>query len=437
MASRNSQDYSMLESVASQSVTHHNSVLENLEMQVMIDDGKQTNFQRTDLEVDVPNQNSPQRSTLSDVQYHPSPQSRRKWLFYGGIVTFLVVVAAVLGGVFGSRANKKPSLLPFPSSNEITTGQKAMTTPTPTTTAASSVATVSTVSSSTTANQNNIDSKAYYRLTNSYLGASQSLDVVIATSRCRKLRMADSKNFIGQFWHFALLNNDINNPKYALRTQFCGEGFSLDVNVDINKGSLYLAATGKFSGQSWTVTPWEDKTESFRFTNDFTGPKFSLDTYSDTHEPFLDSGNHTGQHWRLEKTGDFLGWAWRTKGHIPYAITTRKTNVFCKWPDRKNEMQNQTECGCELTQDPLSSHSSHPSSPQLTQARPGSPQLHPYGAATHVNLRRRKFSMLPHWSRKRAPTQGIYRWFHEVLIANGIKKDFQSISLFCRVFLEF
>lgn len=35
----------------------------------------------------------------------------------------------------------------------------------------------------------------------------------------------------------------------------------------------------------------------------------------------------------------------------------------------------------------------------------------------------------PHWSRKRAPTKGIYRWFREAPSANRIKRDFQSILL--------
>lgn len=151
-----------------------------------------------------------------------------------------------------------------------------MTTPAPATTAAPSVAmvsavsavsvvsTVSTVSSSTTAYQSNIDIKAYYRLINLYLGAPQSLDVVSDTRRSRKLKMADSGNLFGQFWHFALVGNDNNNPKYALRTKVFGEGFALDVDVEINDRSLHLAATGHFSGQVWTVTPWRDGTESLR-----------------------------------------------------------------------------------------------------------------------------------------------------------------------------
>lgn len=312
MTSRNSQDYSILELVATQSSTHRNPFSENLEMEVMVDDGKQINFQRTALEVDVPqNQDSTQSLANLDVQYHPSPQSRRKWLFYGGILAFLIVVATVLGSVLGSRANKKASTLPFPSSNAIIAVQTATTTPAPTTTTTTTTIaapSVPTFSSHNTADRVNINTKAYYRLTNMYLGRSQSLDIVkAAVRRFGKLQMADSGNSFGQFWHFAPVNDDINNPKYALRTEYRSEGFSLDVDVDLNDGSLHLAATGNFTGQHWTITPWHDGTETVRLTNDFTGPNFSLDTYADTHEPFLDSGNHSGQQWRLDKVGDFLG----------------------------------------------------------------------------------------------------------------------------------
>lgn len=119
--------------------------------------------------------------------------------------------------------------------------------------------------------------------------------------------MAETGNFSGQFWHFALLNPGSDRPKYALRTLFRGEEFSLDVinNAGTDSRSVHLAATGNYSGQFWTVTPWEDGSGTFRLTNDFTGPTVHLDTYADTHEPFLDTDDHSGQHWRFERIGDF------------------------------------------------------------------------------------------------------------------------------------
>lgn len=152
-----------------------------------------------------------------------------------------------------------------------------------------------------------IDPSAYYRLTNNYLGTHKALDVVNDGTNSGKLQMAKTGNFSGQFWHFAKLSGEGSNAKYSLRTQFLGEGRSLDVVNDagVNSRSLRLADTGNFSGQSWTVTPWGVGDGSLRLWNDFTGPGQHLDTYADTHEPFLDGGDHSGQHWHFEKIGTF------------------------------------------------------------------------------------------------------------------------------------
>lgn len=132
MAFRSDQDHSMLEPVTNPRFTHRNPFPENPGMQVVFDDGIQVNFQKTGLEVVVQDQDSSQYPPNSDTQ------PRRKWLLLGGIAAILIVVAAVLGGVFGSRANQKsppekfstlspsPSLnasSPFPSFDAITTVQ--------------------------------------------------------------------------------------------------------------------------------------------------------------------------------------------------------------------------------------------------------------------------------------------------------------------------
>lgn len=138
MASRHGQDHSTLEPVTNQLFTHHNSLPENSGIQVVCDNGKQVHFQKTALEVVVQDQDSPQYPANLDAQYDVPPQPRRKWLLYGGIAAIFIVVAAILGGVFGSRANKKspprssdtlssstslyaPS--PFPTSSGIATVQ--------------------------------------------------------------------------------------------------------------------------------------------------------------------------------------------------------------------------------------------------------------------------------------------------------------------------
>jgi M6 family metalloprotease-like protein len=135
------------------------------------------------------------------------------------------------------------------------------------------------------------DTTFYYRLTNSFLGAGQSLDV-IPDGSCR-LTMAPTGDYSGQFWKLV----DLGGGKYGLRTAYLDDCFSLDVINDGANTTPWLAATGNYSGQFWTLTPWGDGT--YRLTNDFTGPGTSLDTYSDTHQPFLDTGDHSGQHWTL------------------------------------------------------------------------------------------------------------------------------------------
>ena len=60
-----------------------------------------------------------------------------------------------------------------------------------------------------------------------------------------------------------------------------------------------MAPTGNYSGQSWSVTEWDDAT--CKLVNDFTGPAKSLGTCRDTNAPFMDTGDHMGQHWTLKK----------------------------------------------------------------------------------------------------------------------------------------
>lgn len=146
-----------------------------------------------------------------------------------------------------------------------------------------------------------VDTSSYYRLTNDYTGSSQALGV--RTDGSGKLGMVPVDKSAGQYWQFVRL---ANGPKYALRSKYLGDAFSLDVVNDngVNSRSLHMTTTGHFSGQFWTVTPWGDG--SFQLTNDFTGPSEHLDVYSDTKEAFLDGDNHSGQHWHLTKIGPVI-----------------------------------------------------------------------------------------------------------------------------------
>jgi hypothetical protein len=138
-----------------------------------------------------------------------------------------------------------------------------------------------------------IDTSYYYRLTNSYLGPNQSLDVNPDGSR--RLRMAPTGNYSGQFWKFT----NLGSGKYGLRTQYLGDGYSLDIVNDGTNNTPWLADSGRYSGQHWSLTDWGDGT--FKLTNDFTGAASSLDTYSGTHEPFMGTGDHQGKHWTLTR----------------------------------------------------------------------------------------------------------------------------------------
>jgi len=144
-----------------------------------------------------------------------------------------------------------------------------------------------------------MDTSVLYRLTNNFLGHGQSLDVKPDGSG--RLMMAPTGDYTGQLWRLVARSGG----KYALRTSYLGECFSLDVINDGINTTPCLAATGEFTGQMWTLTPWPDGT--YRLTNDFTGPDTSLDTYGDTHDPWLNTGDHTGQHWTLTRAGPVPG----------------------------------------------------------------------------------------------------------------------------------
>lgn len=113
-----SQDCSGLEAVTNQHYSHDTPSFEG--MQVVPDSGIQVNFQKTGLEV-VQNDHNPElcSDTAPGAQHLQSPRSRRlprKWLCSGGFAIFLIVAAAVLGGVLGTRANSK-----LPSASSSTT----------------------------------------------------------------------------------------------------------------------------------------------------------------------------------------------------------------------------------------------------------------------------------------------------------------------------
>ena len=186
------------------------------------------------------------------------------------------------------------------------------------------------------------DTTVYYRLTNTFQGPGQSLDV--KSDGSRRLKMAPTADFSGQHWRLV----DLGSGKYALRTDYLGDCFSLDVINNGRNDTPWLNDTGNFSGQSWSLAPWGDGT--YKLWNDFTGVGNSLNVYAQSFEPFVGPGDHSGQHWTLtpirpiphaaapaldprENTGDHnegpsnYGWYARPLG------TVRAVMLFVDFPD--------------------------------------------------------------------------------------------------------
>src|SRR5262249_30593531 len=108
-----------------------------------------------------------------------------------------------------------------------------------------------------------------------------------------RLMMAQTADYSGQYWKLVSLGQD----RYALRTLYLGDCFSLDVINDGTNDTPWLNATGNFSGQFWSLTPWGDGT--YKLANLFTGRDKSLNVYAESFEPFVGPGNYSGQHWTL------------------------------------------------------------------------------------------------------------------------------------------
>jgi hypothetical protein len=135
-----------------------------------------------------------------------------------------------------------------------------------------------------------LDTSFWYRLTNNFQGPGQALDVKADGSG--RLKMAATADYSGQHWRLV----ELGSAKYALRTEYLGDCFSLDVINEGAKNTPWLNATGNYSGQSWSLTPWSDR-RTYKLSNDFNGPEKSLNVYGESFEPFVDTGDHSGQHW--------------------------------------------------------------------------------------------------------------------------------------------
>jgi hypothetical protein len=143
------------------------------------------------------------------------------------------------------------------------------------------------------ASDGRIDSRYYYRLTNSYLGEAYSLDT--APDAPNAPFMGKSGDYSGQHWKFTY-----HEGCYRLTNDYLGADRSLDTYSD-GGNAPFMGQSGTYSGQCWHVAPAGDG--YLRLTNDYLGNSRSLDTHSESgHEPFMgDSGNYSGQFWKLTR----------------------------------------------------------------------------------------------------------------------------------------
>src|SRR5258707_1144879 len=90
----------------------------------------------------------------------------------------------------------------------------------------------------------------YYRLSTSFRGTDQALDVFNGGDKNNLTHLALRKNVTGQFWSFA----PVGDGTYRLTTQFRGPGMCLDIfNGGPTNNQPHLAECGDFSGQLWKI----------------------------------------------------------------------------------------------------------------------------------------------------------------------------------------
>jgi len=110
--------------------------------------------------------------------------------------------------------------------------------------------------------------------------------------------MADGSSGLKPHWKFVRTSHKL--PKYSIRHAFHGQGLSLDILNDRGTDSqtVYLARTGMFTGQFWSISRWDDGT--FRLHNDFTEEDQHL-AGTDDGEITMKEGDDLSQHWRFEQ----------------------------------------------------------------------------------------------------------------------------------------
>lgn len=146
-----------------------------------------------------------------------------------------------------------------------------------------------------TARAQAIDTAYYYRLSNSFLGTSRSLDTYSDGQNAPF--MGKTGSYTGQLWKLTPLGDGT----YRLTNAFLGESRSLDTYSD-GENAPFMGKTGNYSGQRWRLVPLPDGT--YRLQNAFLGTSRALDTFSGgENKPFMGKTDqdYSGQHWVLRR----------------------------------------------------------------------------------------------------------------------------------------
>ncbi|KFY60529.1 hypothetical protein V497_03593 [Pseudogymnoascus sp. VKM F-4516 (FW-969)] len=222
-------------------------------------------------------------------------------VFWGLVIAaFLIIVAAVVGGVVGS-AKAKDSGDASNSAGGDTDGSSSSVSVTPsathTTATGTGTGTATTTPSATSTSR--FDEDTFYRLSNQYLGKGYSLDIERDNGTLsRQLNMSTSGTNTrneGQYWQIKAVPD--TDEFYWFACLFLGSKLRLVVNPSDRINPLMEEADDTATGQQWRLRSELDGT--WRISNALGNTDTKLSTYSDTHGLFMDTDDDTGTEWSI------------------------------------------------------------------------------------------------------------------------------------------
>jgi hypothetical protein len=155
------------------------------------------------------------------------------------------------------------------------------------------------------ANAMSLDSNTFYRITNSVLGTSFSLDVANPGGNPTGLVDITPSGLVsGQVWQF-INPTQPNKGPYFLSSSFLGAGKKLDISIAANH--TYIPFLKNFTAsqdQTWRVNPHNDTLSGVNTTTYSLEPTYfngsqALTANSTTKQPFLAVPGGGYQHWVL------------------------------------------------------------------------------------------------------------------------------------------